>query len=202
MLPSITASGNGQVEYLVVLLHLCCSFPSVSRGGLCRLLWQLLMSLWPAPRCLKMDYKGELLKLGVGPRIAWVMVSWCAVVDEYNLFIRIKIKLCLGQEVCKRLSIHPSYYRRVKNKASSWRNGECDSPISSSLPTDLPVCSFSSYRSALASSCPYVVTTFIDENCVAYDSLAHEPGGVVMKFLYHIWAVPFCRLTSSNFKTK
>ena len=96
------------------------------------------------------------------------------------------MKSCLGEEVCKLLSIHPSYYRRVKNKASSWRNGECDSQISSSMPTDLPLCSFSSYRSALASSCPYVVTTFIGENCVAYDNLAHEPVGVVMTFLYHI----------------
>ena len=89
------------------------------------------------------------------------------------------MKSCLGQEVCKLLSIHPSYYRRVKNKASSCRNGECDSQTYSSLPTDLPVCSFSSYRSALASSCPYVVTRFIDENCVAYDSLAIA---VVMRF--------------------
>ena len=150
----------------------------------------------------KNGLRRSLLKLGVGPRIGWVMVSWCAVVDEHNLCIQIKIKSCLGQEVSKLLSIHPSYYRRVKNKASSWRNGECDSQISSSLPTDLPVCSFSSYCSSLASSCPYFVTTFFDENCVAHDSLAHEPVGVVMTFLYHIWAVPFCRLTSSNFKTK
>ena len=67
-------------------------------------------------------------------------------------------------------------------KASSWTNGECDSQISSSLPTDLPVCSFSSYRSALASNCPYVVTTFIDENCVAYAIAGYEPVGVVMMF--------------------
>ena len=60
----------------------------------------------------------------------------------------------------------------------------------------------SAFMAAFNSSCPYVVTTFIDENCVAYDSLAREPVGVVMTFLYHIWAVPFCRLTSSNFKTK
>ena len=90
----------------------------------------------------------------------------------------------------------PSSYRRVKNKASSWKNGERDSQISSSLPTDLPICSFSSYRSALASSYSYVVTTFVDENCVAYDSLAHEPVGVAMTFLSHLRAAPFCRLTS------
>ena len=30
----------------------------------------------------------------------------------------------------------------------------------------------SAFMAAFNSSCPYVVTTFIDENCVAYDSLA------------------------------
>ena len=29
----------------------------------------------------KNGLRGQLLKLGVGPRIAWVMVSWCALVE-------------------------------------------------------------------------------------------------------------------------
>ena len=46
-----------------------------------------LMSLWACSTIFKKwTIRGQLLKLGVGPRIAWVMVSWCAVVDEYNLF--------------------------------------------------------------------------------------------------------------------